>query len=177
MPKVIKNISISLFFLMIFSVLLFYITEFHIFLTLAITFGIFFYQITMRLIIGKVYNSKMKNQADYQKKHYQVGVHEQNFYKKLQIRKWKKFFPSYRPDLFNPKSHSWDEIVMATCQSEVIHETIFILSFLPIFLSIWFGDFFVFFLTSLLASIIDLSLVFIQRYNRARILRLMKKHN
>lgn len=37
--------------------------------------------------------------------------------------------PTYRPDWFDPRLHSWKEIAQTMCQSEVVHEIIAVLSF------------------------------------------------
>lgn len=61
------------------------------------------------------------------------------------------------------------------CQAELVHETIVVLSFVPIIPSVLvFGDLPVFIITSLAAAIIDVTFVIIQRYNRPRIIRHIK---
>ena len=60
------------------------------------------------------------------------------------------------------------------CQAELVHETIVVLSFLPILAGIWFGDFPVFIITSLVAAMVDMSFVIMQRYNRQRIMKVMR---
>ncbi len=47
--------------------------------------------------------------------------------------------------------------------------------FVPIIFSIWVGAIMVFIITSLLASLFDMTFVIIQRYNRPRIVRLLKR--
>jgi hypothetical protein len=58
------------------------------------------------------------------------------------------------------------------CQSEIVHEIIFVLSFMPILAIIWFGEPLAFIITSILSALFDLMFVIMQRYNRNRILRL-----
>lgn len=143
------------------------------FLTLAITFSVAFYHFCMRLFVGFIINILMKNKADYTKKHYQIKDREKKLYKKLKVKKWKKYMPTYEPELFDTKKHTPDEIAQAMCQSEIVHETIFVLSFAPVFLTIWFGDLPVFLITSIIAALFDLMFVIMQRYNRPRIIRLI----
>ena len=88
---------------------------------------------------------------------------------------WKRKMPTYDPELFNPRKHSWDKIAQAMCQSELVHETIVMLSFLPIFASIWFGSAWVFIITSMLGAFIDMIFVIMQRYNRPRIIEIIKR--
>ena len=59
------------------------------------------------------------------------------------------------------------------CQAELVHETIALLSFLPIAAGIWFGAYPVFVATSLLSAGFDLLFVMMQRYNRQRIMVLL----
>lgn len=82
--------------------------------------------------------------------------------------------PTYRPEDFSPKEHTWHEIAQTMCQSEVGHELIIGFSFLPIIASKWFGAFGVFVITSVISAGFDLIFVMMQRYNRDRIRRLIK---
>lgn len=58
------------------------------------------------------------------------------------------------------------------CQAELVHETIVVLSFLPIAGGIRFGAYPVFIITTVLAAGYDLLFVMMQRYNRQRVLML-----
>lgn len=145
------------------------------FATLAITAGTVAYHFWMRLLVGGVFDRWMKNKADYHRKWFRVGKAEEKFYELLRVNRWKRFFPTYDPKVFDRRQHTWDEIAQATCQSELVHETIVLLSFLPILASFWFGAAGVFVLTSLCSALFDLLFVVIQRYNRPRILRILSK--
>ena len=143
-------------------------------LSLAITAGTAGYHLWMRLLVGYLFKLLLNNKVDYNKKWFRVGQTEQRLYDLLKVKKWKKFLPTYDPAAFDKRRHSWDQIVMAMCQSELVHETIVILSFLPILSSLWFGATLVFVLTSVLSAAFDLMFVMIQRYNRPRVLRIIK---
>lgn len=145
------------------------------FLTLAITFGTAFYHFTMRLLVGAAYNILMNNKADYAGKWFQVKDWEQEIYRVLRVKKWKKIVPTYDADLFNPSKKNWDEIAQAMCQSELVHETIALLSLVPILFSLCFGAVGVFVITSVMAASFDLALVVVQRYNRPRVIRMIKR--
>lgn len=161
--------------LTVFICLLYTYIENDIVFSLAITFGTIAYHFIIRLVVGYLFDYNMKNHADYTKKWYQVSDAEMKLYQKLKVKKWKNKMPTYDMDVFDVSKHSWDEIIQATCQSELVHETNVILSFLPIFASIWFGAFWVFLVTSVLSAIFDLMFVFMQRFNRARILKMRMK--
>lgn len=142
-----------------------------IFLTLSITFGTTAYHFVMRLIVGFAFNIFMGNKADLSKKWYHGYEFEKKLYDFLKIRKLKKNVPTFDRSLFDPRSHTWQEIAEAMCQAELVHETIAVLSFLPIIAGVWFGEFPVFIITSVLAALFDLYLATVQRYNRPRIIK------
>lgn len=144
-----------------------------IFLTIAITMGTVAYHFWMRLLVGGLYNLILNNKVDYNRAWFRVGMVEQRLYKALKVKQWKKFLPTYDPNIFDKGQHSWSEIAGAMCQSELVHETIVLLSFLPISFSFWFGSALVFALTSLLSALFDLMFVIIQRYNRPRVLKII----
>ncbi len=144
-------------------------------LSIAITFGTIAYHLIMRLLVGLLFDLTMGNRADYKKSCYQVSNWEMSLYEKWKVKKWKGKMPTYEASLFDPKKHSWEEIIQAMCQAERVHETIVILSFLPILSGIWFGDFPVFIITSIAAAVVDMIFVIMQRYNRQRVMRLMNR--
>ena len=128
----------------------------------------------MRLLIGLVFHSVMQNKADYGKRWYQVGKWEMAVYEKLKVKTWKKKMPTYDRTHFDPQTHTWAEIAQAMCQAERVHEMIVVGSFLPIVGGIWFGAYPVFIVTSVLAATCDMMFVMMQRYNRQRIMKLLK---
>lgn len=144
-------------------------------LSLAITFGVFSYHFLIRFIIGYVIDGIFHNKMDYTKKWFKVNKVENKIYLFLKVNKWKKHIPTYSPETFSLKHHSLEEIIQATCQSEIVHELIFIFSYLPILLTIFFDSFLVFLITSIIASLIDLTFVIVQRYNRPRLIRLLTR--
>lgn len=142
-------------------------------LSLAITFGTASYHIIMRLLVGLSFQAVMQNRAEPGRRWYLVGKCEMAVYETLKIKRWKRKIPTFDNARFNPQLHSWDEIAQAMCQAELVHETIMILSFLPIAEGIWFGMYPVFIITSVLAAGYDLMFVMTQRYNRQRVLTLL----
>lgn len=173
MPKFMKSITLFCFAATIITSILFYYFNKGLYLTLAITFGTTDYHLGIRLFVGMLYNNGMKNQADYTKKWYQVHCWENKLYKFLHVKAWKNKLPTYNPESFSYKKHTWDEIAQTMCQSELVHETNIILSFVPIIAVKWFGAFYVFLITSICGALFDLLFVIIQRYNRARVMKLI----
>lgn len=144
------------------------------FLTLSITFGTISYHFLMRLAVGFTVDSIFHNKIDYKKSWFCEKKFEKPLYKILKVKKWKDKMPTFSPETFDLKTHSLEEIASAMCQAELVHFIIIILSFVPMFaIFIWDG-FCPFFITSVLSAILDSSFVIIQRYNRPRIIRMIK---
>lgn len=144
-------------------------------LATAIALGTTSYHILMRLGVGFVVNKIMKNRADYTKRWYQCRPWEPKLYERLRVKRWKRHMPTYDSRLFDRKTHSWDEIAQASCQAEIVHEVIVVLSFLPLLSAPYLGATVTFVITSILAALLDMMFVIIQRYNRPRLLRLRNR--
>lgn len=140
-------------------------------LSTAITCGTVCYHFAMRLAVGAL----VPKQFDYRSRWFRPGPFEQRFYRKLRLKRWKDRMPTYNPKLFSLQHNSLEQIVCNICQAEVVHEIIILLSFVPIAFSLIWDDFWVFFLTSLLAACFDSLFVMLQRYNRPRLIRLLEK--
>ena len=134
-----------------------------------------FYHLGFRLAVGYSIDAKYHNQMDHTKKWFTEKPFEAKLYKTLQVKKWKKWFPTFNPQAFDIKRHSMTGIVQTTCQAEIVHEVNMVLSFVPVIFSVWFGSLGVFLITSCAAFLFDSVFVVMQRYNRPRLIRLMKK--
>lgn len=178
MQKLVKEVAFGTLIATVLFTVLYRLYPTGVVLTLAITAGTICYHFSMRLLVGFIFDRIMGNRADYRKNWYQLKPWEPSLYKLLRVKSWKGKMPTYNPDLFDPRKHSWDEIAQAMCQAELVHETIVVLSFLPIMAYIWFGSIEVFIITSLVSAGIDMIFVIMQRYNRPRIIQIAerKKH-
>ena len=174
MAKTMKRIAVISFVLTVCFCIVYMHGKSDMVLSFAITSGTIAYHFISRLLVGHLFDLKMKNHADYTKKWYQVSSAEMKCYQKLRVKKWKQKMPTYDKDTFDVSKHSWEEIIQATCQSELVHETNMIISFLPILAAIWFGAFWVFLITSLIGAGFDLMFVMMQRFNRTRILKMKR---
>lgn len=143
--------------------------------TLAVASATSTYHIAMRRWVGNFWNAVLHNHADYRRRWFRVSQREEHLYQTLQVRRWKNKMPTNDPDSFNPKTHSWEELAQTMCQSELVHETSVVLSFLPLALVPWIGGFPAFLITSLLAAAVDTLFVMMQRYNRGRIVHLLDR--
>ena len=175
MAKIMKRIASVSFLSMTLFIVLYKLTASDMTLTLAITFGTIAYHFIMRLIIGGLFQLVMHNKVDYTKKWFHVSKPEMKLYQKLKVKKWKNKMPTYDAEVFDVKKHSWEEIVQAMCQAELVHEVIALCSFLPIIASVWFGALGVFVITSILSAFFDLMFVCMQRFNRSRVMKIVGK--
>lgn len=175
MAKIVKGIAAFSLAATVILVISYKVTSSGILLPLAITSGTIAYHFVMRLMVGLAFHATMRNKADYRKRWYQVSKREMAVYEKLKVKQWKRRMPTYDPALFDPRLHTWEEIVQAMCQAELVHETIAVLSFLPILAGIWFGEYPVFIVTSVLSAACDMVFVIMQRYNRQRVTKLLNR--
>ena len=154
-----------------------YICGMHFALSIAVTAGTVAYHFCSRLAVGGIVDSVMKNRADHTKAVYRTHPWEEKLYSRLRVASWKSYMPTYDEDAFSLKRHTPEEIVGATCQSEMVHRICAGISFIPILFAIPFGELFVFIITSVAGALFDITFVIIQRYNRPRLLRLIERKN
>ena len=87
MAKTMKRIAVITLLLTIVFCLLYRVNSNSVIFSLAITFGTVAYHFIIRLLVGYLFDFKMKNQADYTKKWYQVCAFEMKLYQKLKVKK------------------------------------------------------------------------------------------
>lgn len=175
LSKFVISLAFVFVILTVFFFVMYQIFSKSIFETLAITFGTTAYHFVMRLTVGLFIHGIFKNNFDYNKKYFQERPLEKKLYKKLKVKSWKNKMPTFIPSFFNLECNSLEKIAGAMCEAEVVHTIIVIFSFLPILATIFFGSFWVFFITSFLSAIFDMMFVILQRFNRPRILKMEKR--
>ena len=173
MPRIMKSAALLSGVLTVITTILYHTYGYG--LSLAITFGTTAYHFGMRLLVGAIFDQIMGNRVDYHKPWFRPLPWEAEVYDFLRVKKWKGRMPTYAPEQFSLKLHTPEEIVRAMCQSELVHETNVLLSFLPLGASVFWGAFWVFLVTSILAAGADLLFVIMQRYNRPRVIALLHR--
>ena len=153
----------------------YYFTQNAVLFTITITLGTCFYHFAIRLAVGHGINAIFHNKMNYDKWWFKERKFEAKFYNFLRVKKWKKHLPTYNSESFDIKKHSIEEIIQTTCQSEIVHEVNMVLSFVPVIFTIWFGSLAAFLITSCLAFCFDGLFVILQRYNRPRLRRLLRR--
>ena len=158
------------------SIILYSLFSLPFILTVAITLGTASYHFIMRLLVGYSIHAILKNKINHKRWWFKEKRFEKGLYKFLKVKVWKGKMPTFSPRTFSLKDNSFEFILGASCQAEIVHEVIAVLSFLPIALIPIFNSPVAFILTSVLSAFFDLSFAVIQRYNRPRILSLLKNH-
>lgn len=140
----------------------------------AISFGTTCYHFSIRLVIGWIVpmlTACISPSCWW----FQEHRWESSVYEALKVRHWKGKLPTYAPEQFDPRANNLHQIVRNTCNAELVHEVIIVFSFLPLTFAFWFGEFPVFLITSLASAAFDSIFVIAQRYNRPRLMRILKK--
>ena len=101
---------------------------------------------------------------------------ESKLYSLIRVRRWKKHLPTYSPDTFDTSKKTVEELIGATCQAEIVHEIIMVLSLLPIALIPVLGGAIALISTSFLSMLFDSLFVILQRYNRPKLIRAINRY-
>lgn len=145
-------------------------TESNAILAAAISCGTTCYHFTMRLLVGHLI-PPVNGTARW----FRPRKWEAPFYHFLRVKSWKKHLPTYEPRQFSLQEYTPEQVVRNMCGAEVVHEVIMVCSFLPLLMVPLFGQFVVFFVTSLLSALLDSLFVMAQRYNRPRLEKILRK--
>ena len=130
------------------------------------------YHFWLRIIMGNVTKLFKINPEHWW---FQEAPFERKLYKLLKVKKWKGKALTYNPESFSLKLHTLEEIVQVTVKSELDHWINEIISVSAISFSLIWGEFWIFFATSLAAMIFDAQFIVIQRFNRPRLLKIIKR--
>ena len=142
-------------------------------LSAAISTGTTFYHFAMRLLVGTLVPPFVKCPMQHQ--WFQPKSFEPKLYEMLKVKHWKDRMPTYDPASFSLRENTLEQIVDNCCVSEAVHEIIVLFSFVPLLFALLWGAFPVFLITSVLAALFDSCFVMMQRYNRPRLIRILKK--
>lgn len=144
-------------------------------LSLYVTFLTISYHFVMRLIVGELITVRYRNRKfDLNSTGFHLYKFEPELYKRLKVKKWKKNIITAKPEQFNIRKNSMEDLLHNIAQAELVHRIIMVLSFVPLLLIIPYGVPIIFIMTSVLSCLIDLQFVIVQRYNRPRVMKLME---
>lgn len=144
-------------------------------LSAYVTFLTISYHFSMRLIVGEVVTVFYRNREfNLDSAGFRIHRFEKELYRRLNVKKWKLHMITAKPEQFDLRENSMDDLLHNMAQAELVHQIIMVLSFVPLLLIIPYGVPMVFIVTSIAAALIDLQFVIIQRYNRPRVMKLLK---
>ena len=130
------------------------------------------YHFWVRIIMGNV-SKLFKNYINYNQWLFKERKFEKGLYKFLRVKNWKGKALTYNPESFSLKEHSLAEIANTMAKSEVDHWINEAISLSTLLFAIPWGQFWIFFITAIVAMIFDSQFIIIQRYNRPRILKVL----
>lgn len=144
--------------------------------TFAMIFGTTSYHFIMRLAVGQIVSKVLPKNVDYNGFWFREKKFERKLYAFLGVKKWKRKRPTYNPDDFSLKQHTYGEIIQTMCCSEIVHEVVLPLCFVPLLFSL-FGDLFwlnfsIMAVTSVISAAVESQFIVMQRFNRPRLIRL-----
>ena len=144
-------------------------------LSAYITFLTISYHFSMRLIVGEAVTTiYRKREFNLNSAGFRMHRFEKDLYRRLNVKRWKVHMLTAKPEQFDLRENSMDDLLHNMAQAELVHRIIMVLSFVPLLLIIPYGVPMVFIVTSIAAALIDLQFVIIQRYNRPRVMKLLK---
>ena len=141
-------------------------------LWIGITSFTIMYHLWMRIIMGNV--TKLFN-INYKQWWFKERRFEKKLYKKLRVKKWKGKALTYNPELFSIKDYSLEEIANTMTKAETDHWINEVISLSTLLFAIAWGHFWIFLVTAIVAMLFDAQFIVIQRYNRPRIVKILKK--
>jgi len=177
MAKKVKLIALISTLLTLLSAIIYMCTGSDAVFTLLITCGTTAYHFLMRLAVGGIINRIFHNRMNYRASWFAQRPFEKKLYKALRVKKWKGKALTYNPEAFSLEKHSLDEIALVMTKSEVDHWINEGISLFSILFSLLWGETWIFVLTAVLAMVFDAQFIVIQRFNRPRILRILKKQS
>lgn len=109
-------------------------------------------------------------------------LYEQRLYRKIRISRWKDRLPQYNVN-FNKKylpekltSDFIEQFIMETCRAELVHIAICIFSFSSIILVyLQIEPLYVFVIVEIIIFVAQIPFILIQRYNRPRLIKYLKR--
>jgi len=98
---------------------------------------------------------------------------EARFFRMTKIRKWKHLLPTYAPQYYDFATIPRVELLGIISQTEVVHEVAALLALLSLIGILWLGHAEIIATLAVIDFVINIIYVFLQRYNRMRLRRLI----
>lgn len=134
------------------------------------------YHFWVRIIMGNV-SKLIKKYINYKQWWFKEKSFEKDLYKLLRVKEWKGKALTYNPETFSLKKHSLEEIANTMVKSEIDHWINEVISLSTLLFIIPWGRMWAFIISAIFAMIFDSQFIIIQRYNRPRIVKIIKKES
>ena len=134
------------------------------------------YHFWVRIIMGNV-SKIFKKHINYRQWWFKEKRFEKNLYKLLRVKEWKGKALTYNPESFSLKKHSLEEIANTMVKSEVDHWINEVISLSTLLFIIPWEKMWAFIISAICAMIFDSQFIIIQRYNRPRIVKIIKRES
>ncbi len=145
-------------------------------LWIGVTAFTILYHFWLRIIMGNV-SKLFSKYINYNQWWFKEKNFEKKLYEILNVKNWKRKVLTYNPELYDLKNNSLEEVVNTTVKSELDHWINEIISLSTLLFAIPWGEFWIFFITAVIAMIFDSQFIVVQRYNRPRVLKLLNRKN
>ena len=132
------------------------------------------YHFGVRIIMGNVCKL-FKKHINYKQWWFKERKFERKLYEILRVKEWKGKALTYNPESFSLKENSLQSIANNMAKVEVDHWINELISLSTLLFAIPWGAFWAFFISAIVAMIFDSQFIIIQRYNRPRIIRILRK--
>lgn len=130
------------------------------------------YHFKGRLIMGE---QTKKWNISYKHPFFRERRFEQKLYKLLRVREWRDKVLTYDPESYNVKTHTYTQLANTMSKSECDHWINELISLSTLAFGLIWGEMWIFALTALVSMLFDAQFIVVQRYNRKRVVSLIKK--
>lgn len=134
------------------------------------------YHLWLRIIVGNI-TTKFKNKIKYTTYWFKEKGFEKKLYKLLRVKKWKNKVLTYEPELFDINNYSLEKIMLTMTKAELDHWLNEVISLSTLLFGVIWGEIWLFFLIAIAAMLFDAQFIVIQRYNRPRALKLLRRND
>ena len=132
------------------------------------------YHLWLRIIMGNV--TKLFS-IRYTQLWFQAHAFEERLYRIFRVIKWKVTALTYNPEVFVVQAHALDEIANTMSKAETDHWMNELISLSTLLFGLLWGQLWIFALTAVLAMLFDGQFIVIQRYNRPRVVKILKRQH
>ena len=132
------------------------------------------YHLWLRLIMGnvtKLFRHKLNHKCWW----FKEKRGESAFYKLIRVKKWKAHALTYDPTQFSLQDNTLEQIANNMTKAETDHWINVGISLTTLLFALLWGELWIFAITAFAAIIFDGQFIVIQRYNRPRVVKLLKK--